>query len=76
MWAFERGDEQTRRADVTVTSEIDGTTNLTDADTGEIRATSIPTKIVEYTSKALGAQPSWPPDRTDLRMLVVYNDQK
>ena len=74
LWAFERGDEQTRRADVTVTSEIDGTTNLTDADTGEILATNIPTKIVEYTSKALGAQPSWPPDRTDLRMFVVYND--
>jgi hypothetical protein len=74
LWAFEMRQERTRSSDLTVTNETDRTTNLIDSETDEVTANNIPVKIVEFTSKAAGAQPDWPPNRTDLRMFVVYND--
>jgi hypothetical protein len=74
LWAFEMLQERTRSSDLTVTNETDRTTNLIDSETGEVIANNIPEKIVEFTSKSAGAQPNWPPDDTDLRMFVVFND--
>jgi len=48
---------------------------VVDQDTGEVLApTGAQVKLIEFTSKALGSQPEWPPNRADLRMFVVYND--
>lgn len=74
LWAYEMQQQRIGSSELTVTNQTDRTTNLIDSETGGVIANNVPVKIVESTSKAAGAQPNWPYDRTDLKMFVVYDD--
>jgi hypothetical protein len=60
--------------DENVVSAVDRTTNLVDADTGEVIANNVQVKIVEYTYSSQFTRANNLPDNISLVMFVVYND--
>jgi hypothetical protein len=62
--------------DVQVISESDRTTNLIDADTGEVIASDVPVKEVQYTYRSYAAEANNlpEPDQIETILLAVYNN--